>query len=197
MKIAAYSFETALESNDAVRVPLTVTSGVFICIWNTAKKYSGVGGGNAKGIFIEVEKKDTIGCTNAEKVYVVISAESENKIGYRNITQPKMKLIDMRRRNKDRIENALNLGFTSLKFRHSQHFAERMDRVDFHLDSTNETQTCAASLEAGRLNSFYSGCVVDMKSKVEAENIFEVRSICFSFRSSFAIYVLICAAPSL
>ena len=178
LEISVYSFETAHEPNDAVRVPLTVTSGVFICIWNFANNHSG----NKKGIFTQNGKeggRNTVGCTNAEKVFILLSAESENKIGYRNVTQPKMKIGDMRRRNEERIENALSLGFESLKWRHSQHFSERMGRVEIHFDSVNDTQTCAASLEEDRLNSFYSGCIVDLKTKDSYNNIFEVRNFLF------------------
>lgn len=191
--MSAYSFDTAHEPNAAVRVPLTVTSGVFICIWNSAKKYSG----NKKGIFLENGKAGSIGCTNAEKVFILLSAETENKIGFRNVTQPKMKIGDMKKRNEDRIENALSLGFESLKWRHSQHFSERMGRVDIHFDSMNDTQTCAASLEEDRLNSFNSGCIVDMNPKDDTENIFEVR-IFFWFKDYFTdvvVYVYWMCSP--
>ena len=163
--LEAVTFEAVLKSTVTQTAPLTIASGVLLCVSSDHNNYDG--NSNVRERNLKMDEQNTIHCSNADNLYIILSIESEYKYGYRDGSLPNPTLQGLRRKTEENIKNALNLGFQDLKIRHTSQFAERMERVDIHFGSFNETQTCANSLEEGRLDSFYSGCIVSNAGQTE------------------------------
>jgi hypothetical protein len=167
MEIAAYSFEATHSPSPTTVVPITVTSGMFICVWYSAATAGIIRPSEAPS---PASASASIGCGAAERVFVVVTSETESKFGFtQKFKKSGQKWSDKSREDRvvelkssaaSTLQKAIRKGYAALKGSHTSSFGERMRRVELHLDSVNETHTCASSLREDRLDSFNRGCLL-------------------------------------
>lgn len=167
MEIAAYSFEATHSPSPTTVVPITVTSGMFICVWYSAATAGIIRPSEAPS---PASASASIGCGAAERVFVVVTSETESKFGFtQKFKKSGQKWSDKSREDRvvelkssaaSTLQKAIRKGYAALKDSHTSSFGERMRRVELHLDSVNETHTCASSLREDRLDSFNRGCLL-------------------------------------